>query len=74
MATTTHFKRSVLDKDDENKSLDLEFGITTSEGEDSMYIRIDDRSVTVDHDTAKRICDGMRRLAHHYGFDKDRSR
>jgi hypothetical protein len=74
MATTTHFKRLVLDKDDGNKSLDLEFGITSSEGENAMYIKVDDRSFTVDHDTAKRICDGMRRLAHHYGFDKDRSR
>ncbi len=74
MPTTTYFKRSLLDKEDRNKSLDLEFGITSSQGEDLMYIRVDDRAVTVDHDTAKRICDGMRRLAHYYGFDKDRSR
>ncbi len=74
MPTTTYFKRSVVDKEDGNKSLDLEFGIIPSQGVDLMYIRVDDRSFTVDHDTAKRIYDGMRRLAHYYGFDKDRSR
>lgn len=76
MATTVYFEEEVLDQGGEGTLL-VEFGrssyyarspIPNGTGEDSIYLRVEGKSVIMDRATAKRFVEAAISVGHYHGL------
>ncbi|TCQ02080.1 hypothetical protein C8J34_1222 [Rhizobium sp. PP-F2F-G36] len=77
MATTTYFEETITDQDGE-RSMEVEFGRSSyyngaplsggGTGVDSIYLKIDDKSVIMDWETAKRFVEAAYSVGRYHGL------
>lgn len=76
MATTMYFEETVVDQD-ERASLEIEFGrssfysqcdVKSGEGEDSIYIVVDDKRVIMTKDMAKKFVQAAESVGLYFGL------
>jgi hypothetical protein len=67
MATTMYFEEAIHDQGGK-ESLDVEFGRSSFYPEDSIYLRVDGKTVIMDRATAKRFVDAVVSVGHYHGF------
>ncbi|MFV1849116.1 MAG: hypothetical protein ACMZ66_00180 [Thalassospira sp.] len=48
--------------------MSLEIGRSSFYEEDSVYIRVDDRTVIMDRTTTQRFCEAVQSVRHYHGF------
>lgn len=69
MGTTMFFDKELRDLADKSPSINLEIGRTTfRDGETHVYLVIDDRTMILDHETARELFDSVESLANYLGF------
>lgn len=69
MATTTFFEETISDFEEDVK-IDLEFGRSSFYGKNLIYFKIDGKTVIVDEEVGKRICEQMSSLGFYLGYNK----
>ena len=77
MATTSYFEETVNDQDGKH-SLDVEFGRSSyysgsklndgKVGEDSIYLKVDGKTVIMNRETAKRFVEAAISVGHYHGL------
>jgi hypothetical protein len=67
MATTTYFEETIRDQGGK-ESLDVELGRSSFYPEDSIYLKVDGKSVVMDRATAKRFVEAVVRVGHYHAF------
>jgi len=77
MATTTYFEETVVDQEGEH-SIEVEFGRSSHysgsplrggrTGSDSIYLKIDGKTVIMDLDTAKRFVEAAYSVGRYHGL------
>ncbi len=67
MATTIHFEEVIYDQGGEH-NMDLEVGRSSFYPEDSVYIRVDNKTIIMDRATAKRFVEGVMSVGAYHGF------
>ena len=69
MATTMFFEEKIKDQGGKT-SMDLEIGRSSFYAEDSIYITVDDKTVIMDRETAKKFVDAVVSVGFYHGFIK----
>lgn len=67
MATTMYFEEVIKDQGGKT-SMDLELGRSSYYPEDSIYIRVADKTVIMDLATAKRFVEAVVSVGHYHGL------
>ena len=68
MATTQFFEKTLVDRGDKNKRMELEFGRSSFYGgENLMYLQVDGKLLILDRDTMHELFAAMERLADYLG-------
>lgn len=67
MATTMFFEETIKDQGGKI-SMDLEVGRSSFYAEDSIYITVDDKTVIMDRETAKKFVDAVLSVGFYHGF------
>jgi hypothetical protein len=67
MATTMFFEEVIADQGGKT-SMDFEIGRSSYYPEDSVYIRVDDKTVIMDRATAKRFVEAIVSLGQYHGL------
>lgn len=67
MATTMFFEEAVKCQGGKEK-MDIEFGRSSFYDEDSIYLKVDGKSIIMDRDTAKRFVEAAAGVGHYFGF------
>lgn len=67
MATYIFFKETIQDQVGEN-SLEIEFGRSSASPEDSIYLTVDGKTVTMNRATAKRFVDAVIAVGQYHSF------
>ena len=67
MATTMYFEETIKDQGGEI-SFDVEIGRSSYYPEDSIYLKVDGRTVIMDRATAKRFVDAVASVGFYHGF------
>lgn len=67
MATTTFFEETVVDQGGKIK-MEVEVGRSSYYAEDSIYIKIDGKTVIMDRETAKRFAEAVAGVGRYHGF------
>lgn len=67
MATTMYFDELVKDQGGEH-SFDIELGRSSYYPEDSIYLKVDGKTVIMDHATAKRFAEAVAAVGRYHGF------
>lgn len=71
MATTMYLETTLRDKGDEAKALDIEVGTSSYySGERLLYLVVDGRTVILDHEAGKRLCEAFADIAGYLGYDR----
>lgn len=78
MATTTYFEETIVDQDKKEK-MDMEIGrssfyagcdVETGKGEDSIYVKVDEKLVIMDIKTAERFVEAAYLVGCYFGLLK----
>ena len=67
MATTMFFEETILDQGDK-ETMDVELGRSSFYDEDSIYLKVDGKTVIMDRATAKRFVDAVVGVGLYHGF------
>lgn len=69
MATTMFFEETLRDKEKQDAAVDLEFGRSSYyNGENLIYLKIDDTTLIVDEETGKRLVEAMSDVGRYLGY------
>lgn len=69
MANTTYFDETIIDQGNK-ASINLEIGRSSFYPEDSIYIKVDDKLVIMNRDTAKRFVEAVISVGFYHGFSE----
>lgn len=69
MATTMFFEETVKCQGGKEE-MDIEFGRSSFYDEDSVYLKVDGKSLVMDRDTAKRFVEAADSVGLYFGFIK----
>lgn len=65
------FEKTVRDKEKSEIGIDLEFGRSSFyDGESLVYLTIEGKTVIVDEETGREICEAMQSLANYLGYSR----
>lgn len=67
MATTMYFDETIKDQGGRTE-MELEVGRSSFYPEDSIYITVDGKTVTMDRKTAKRFVEAVNSVGFYHGF------
>lgn len=67
MATTMYFEEKIKDQGGKH-SMDLEIGRSSYYPEDSIYIRVEGKTVIMDRATAKRFAEAVAAVGRYHGL------
>ncbi|MFT0634788.1 hypothetical protein ACMFY5_22150 [Pseudomonas sihuiensis] len=67
MATTMFFEETIKDQGGKT-SMNLEVGRSSFYAEDSIYITVDEKTVIMDRETAKKFVDAVVSVGFYHGF------
>lgn len=70
MATTMFFEKNLQDQAGRKTSMSLEFGRMNATGTSLIYITVDEKTVLIDKQSGREICEAMRDLAIYLQYDK----
>lgn len=68
MATTMFFEESVKCQGGKEE-MEIEFGRSSFYDEDSIYIKVDGKSLVMDRATAKKFVEAAMGVGHYFGFN-----
>jgi hypothetical protein len=69
MATTSYFEETITDQGREI-SMDVELGTSSYYEKPSLFLSVDEKTVIMDQDTAKRFVKAVIEAGYFYGFVK----
>lgn len=67
MATTVYFEETIMCQGGK-ETMDVEFGRSSFYEEDSIYLRVDDKSLVMDRATAKKFVEAANNVGFYFGF------